>query len=69
MIESLDGNTMFSTTGGPKDQGYDDGVWDYNGGLPATRRQGQLLPHGHLQPRCHQVRHRLPDRGARAAGE
>lgn len=60
---------MLSTTGSPKDQGNDDGVWDYDGGLPAARRQGQLLPHGHLQPCCYQVRHRLPDRGDRATGE
>lgn len=60
---------MLSSTGGPKDQGNDDGVWDYDGWLPAARRQGQLLPYGHLQPRCYQVRHRLPDRGDRAPGE
>lgn len=52
----------FSKTGGSKDQGIDDGVWHYDGGLPATRKQGQLLPHGHLKPGCYDVRHRFPDR-------
>lgn len=69
MCAYLHCTVCFFTTGGPKDQGTDDGVRDYDGGLPATRRQGQLLPHGHLQPRCYQVRHRLPDRGDRATGE
>lgn len=52
---------IISTTGGSKNQGNDDGVWDHDGGLPAARRQGQFLPHGYLQPCCHQVGHRLPD--------
>lgn len=60
---------LFPETGGPEDQGDDDGVWDHDGGLPAARWQSQLLPHGHLQPRCDQVRHRLPDRGDWATGE
>lgn len=51
--------------GGAEDQSHDDGVWHHHGGLPASGRQGQLLPHGHLQSRCHQVGHRLPHRGDR----
>ena len=54
-------------SGGPCDQGQDDGVRHNHGQLPATGGQGELLPHGHLKPSCHLRRHRLPHWGDRTA--
>lgn len=55
-----------SLSGGSRDQSQDDGVRHHHGQLPAPRRQGELLPHGHLKPRCDLRGHRLSYRGDRA---
>lgn len=54
--------------GGAGDQSQDDGVRDDHGQLSTAGGQGQLFPHGDLQPSRHLRGHRLSNRGDRATG-